>query len=290
MDSDAGIGLVYARYFGATASGERKIQGSCDGQLQLRQLLLGPAFHTSTLLIRRSWLDRVGGFDEQLKVGEEWELSLRLVLAGCRVACLPQPVSEVRLLPDGLTRQTYHHGQSVAAVLDKIFNSPQMPQEMLESKDLFYASLFVRHAVSAYLAEDWATGQELLKRSLFLVDPTLESREAELLIARFVSHLKGLCLGDPEAALRAVTDHLPGEAAFAASLERKLWQNFYLESAFIAYSLKHRLSCIRYGLRLIAMSPSFVRDRGLMSILLQSLLGSRKTGGLKGLKHPSYTS
>jgi glycosyltransferase involved in cell wall biosynthesis len=285
VDRDPTIGLVYGQYYGTTASGaERKLLGTCDAQIQLQQLLLGPAFHTSTLLIRRSWLEQVGGFDEQLKVGEEWELSLRLALAGCRMVCAPQPVAEVRLQAVSLSRETYRHGKSVTAVLDKIFSAPEMPTELLQSRELFYASLFIRHAVSAYLAADLEAGKDLLKRALFMIDSSLNSQETELLIARFVSHLKGLSLDDPKVTLRSVTEHLPGEKLFADKLKRKLWQKFYLESAFIAYTLGHRLKCVHYSLQAIVKAPSYLRDRGLMSILFRSLGGSWLIEGVKRLQ------
>ena len=284
-DQDPTIGLIYGQYYGTTASGlERKLLRACDSQLRLEQLLLGPAFHTSTLLIQRSWLDQVGGFDERLKVGEEWELSLRLALAGCRMVCVPQPVAEVRLQSASLTRETYRHGKSVTAVLDKIFSVPEMPAELIQARELFYASLFIRHAVSAYLASDKETGKALLKKALFMVDSTLDSQEAELLIARFVSHLKGLTLDDPKATLRLVANHLPGEKPFTHKLNHKLWQRFYLESAFLAYSLGHRLKCVYYSLQAIVRSPAYLQNRGLISILLRSLLGSWLIDAYKSLR------
>jgi glycosyltransferase involved in cell wall biosynthesis len=61
-----------------------------------------PGFHKQTLLIRRSVLDRVGGFDEQYLVGEFMDWFLRAKVAGLRYALLPEVVTERRLHRSGL--------------------------------------------------------------------------------------------------------------------------------------------------------------------------------------------
>ena len=48
-----------------------------------RAILLGNLIHTSTVLFRRSWLERTGGFDESFaRAGEDYEFYIRLCSAG----------------------------------------------------------------------------------------------------------------------------------------------------------------------------------------------------------------
>jgi glycosyltransferase involved in cell wall biosynthesis len=46
---------------------------------------------TANLCMPRTWFERVGGFDENLRTGEDKDLSLRLGQAGARLLSLPQP-------------------------------------------------------------------------------------------------------------------------------------------------------------------------------------------------------
>ncbi|MBA1200267.1 glycosyltransferase [Pseudomonas capeferrum] len=47
---------------------------------------------TPNLLMRRQWFDKVGGFDERLRTGEDKDFTLRLHQAGARLRVLRQPV------------------------------------------------------------------------------------------------------------------------------------------------------------------------------------------------------
>ncbi|MGB9624127.1 MAG: glycosyltransferase [Phycisphaerae bacterium] len=58
---------------------------------------------TCAALIRRSVLVRTGGFDEELRVGEDYDLWLRIAGQG-PVACVPHYVGAIRLHPESVTR------------------------------------------------------------------------------------------------------------------------------------------------------------------------------------------
>jgi glycosyltransferase involved in cell wall biosynthesis len=48
---------------------------------------------TSNLLMRRRWFEKVGGFNEQLRTGEDKELTMRLAEAGARLLAVNQSVA-----------------------------------------------------------------------------------------------------------------------------------------------------------------------------------------------------
>lgn len=58
-----------------------------------------PAVHkvqwlpTPNLLMRRPWFDRVGGFDESLRTGEDKDLTLRMSQAGARLVSVSKPAT-----------------------------------------------------------------------------------------------------------------------------------------------------------------------------------------------------
>jgi len=64
-------------------------------------------------LIRRDWLDRVGGYDEELVACEDWDLDRRLIAAGARTALTKgHLVHHEALVPLGklLSKKAYYSG------------------------------------------------------------------------------------------------------------------------------------------------------------------------------------
>lgn len=61
---------------------------------------------TSAVMVARTSLDEVGGFDESLKVGEDNELFLRIVSA-FHVGCAPEKLLERTVRSDSLSRQDF---------------------------------------------------------------------------------------------------------------------------------------------------------------------------------------
>jgi len=61
-----------------------------------RDLLRGNSINMSTMLIRREALVSIGPFDESLRVAEDWNLWLRLLLSGSRLYYLDQPLAVTR--------------------------------------------------------------------------------------------------------------------------------------------------------------------------------------------------
>jgi glycosyltransferase involved in cell wall biosynthesis len=274
ISTDPEVGLVYGRYYTAVAEeSPRKVAGRCYPQLELRDLLLGPMFHWSTVLVRRSYLDEIGEFDEQFRVGEEWELTLRLALAGCKMICVPEPLNVVRIQPISLSRDVHHYSLDAKRVLDKTFSNPRMPAELTELQGKAYAAQIIRSAGSAYLGPSPESGRDILEQALASY-PALANEEIDLLVGKLVKYTVGLSLYDPHQTLADITAHLPGGKPFSKKLKRRLWGRFYLEGAFKAYMLSQWSKCGNYALRAIVHTPSCLRNRGLVSILFRSLLGN----------------
>ena len=62
-----------------------------------RKAILRGNFIFGHAVVRRSLLESVGGFDEDIRYATDWETWIRLILAGGRAALVPEPLAEYRL-------------------------------------------------------------------------------------------------------------------------------------------------------------------------------------------------
>lgn len=116
--------------------------------------LLRRNFVYNSVAARRQSLQAVGGYDERLWIGEDWELWLRLAAAGFRFVRVPQLLAVYRQRADSL--MTSH------------------AERLIEAKCEVYR----------VVAEDWDTGPELRDLALGLRRATtLRSRRRESVVA-----------------------------------------------------------------------------------------------------------
>ena len=69
-----------------------------------RELLLHNPLHVGSVLVRRSWQEKAGFFDESLRSYEDWDMWLRLARLGCPMASVARPVSLYRFHAAQMTR------------------------------------------------------------------------------------------------------------------------------------------------------------------------------------------
>jgi mycofactocin glycosyltransferase len=146
---------------------------------------------TAALVVRRSALDAVGGFDEVLAVGEDVDLVWRLVAAGWTVRYEPRATVRHPMRPTGAAwlGQRYRYGTSAAALARR------------------HGSAVAPAVVSPWTAAAWglvAAGQ-----------PVLGAAVACYSIATLVRRLSV-----PGTARVAATGHLQGGLALARALRR----------------------------------------------------------------------
>jgi glycosyltransferase involved in cell wall biosynthesis len=95
--------------------------------------------HVSTAVLRRRCVEEVGGFDEDIRIGEDWDLWLRLAERFGSV-CLDETLATVR-----------HHGRNVSAtrLADWADNNRRTLDKALARRPSFYAPVR-RKALAAF--------------------------------------------------------------------------------------------------------------------------------------------
>lgn len=90
-------------------------------------LLVGNVVTTpSAVLVRRRALERAGGFDPSLSFAADWDLWIRLALAGCRFVRVPEPVAIYRVHGASMTRNVDRAHRELRTVLERHLAHPAL--------------------------------------------------------------------------------------------------------------------------------------------------------------------
>jgi glycosyltransferase involved in cell wall biosynthesis len=76
-------------------------------------------FVAAGVMLPRELVEQHGGFDETLSGPEDWDLWIRLILGGKRVALVPEPLAYYRIRPGSLSRNPARMAENEARVLAK---------------------------------------------------------------------------------------------------------------------------------------------------------------------------
>ena len=143
-------GVAYARAQGMEADGAltAHVWGMAPRwpDDHLRSMLWGDFTCNITTVARRELLERIGGFDETLIAGEDWDLWLRIA-KHARFAFTDRVLARFRWHADNLTGpgSTLRDRPLVERfrVLDKFFATPDLPPGLLALRAVAYRNVYV---------------------------------------------------------------------------------------------------------------------------------------------------
>ena len=85
----------------------------------------------SAMMFRRSWLEKVGGFDGRLHAGEDIDITLRMVALGCQAQWLREITTCYRIHGSSATRgNTPRQVKNTEAMLNNFFSQSHLPESM----------------------------------------------------------------------------------------------------------------------------------------------------------------
>jgi glycosyltransferase involved in cell wall biosynthesis len=118
-----GAGLVHCTTIIVDNDGHvQRCQAASLEGYALDALLMGNKIATSSVMVPRHVFDRVGGFDESISRGEDWEMWLR-ISALFPIAAVSKPLVVYTLVPDSLAKNTPFLLKDCLSVVRKAFSS-----------------------------------------------------------------------------------------------------------------------------------------------------------------------
>ena len=111
-------------------------------ELDLKAWLQYQYVDLNALMISKKWLDKVGGFDSQLKTFYALDLVLRLSLAGCKGSWLKQITTTNRKYQNTKNTNNPSDSETLLDILNRFFSRPDLSHDIkqLES-DIRYNSI-----------------------------------------------------------------------------------------------------------------------------------------------------
>jgi glycosyltransferase involved in cell wall biosynthesis len=175
LDSHPGVGISYGRIFATNENGdiidmEPKSKTSCirPGWEELGNYLrTGYHVTMSTVLVRRSLLEEVGGFKAAFRAGsEDLDLWIRLSKK-CEVAYIAEPLAQWGPLSRGFSAKRSLHDWETAnsSIIDSICNDKELGPHLHQLKSLAYFRLFSNMANRACRRNEMKTARDYLFRA-----------------------------------------------------------------------------------------------------------------------------
>jgi glycosyltransferase involved in cell wall biosynthesis len=218
-------------------------------------------------LIRKSWVDRMGGVATGL---QDWDLGLRLAHAGCQMAWIERAVFAYRVHPTQSIRDPRLIRTQSVALLDSFFARSDLPVSVLARKDTAYANAYVKGALTSYEAGQFAEAQQDIETACRLAPALLVNRGQQLfdiIVARSNNPLAANTGGY----LNTVFAHLPPAAAVLQGRRREAIAAAAIDTCFRAYQERDWPKVRRTWLQAIVHDPGWLRNRGVLSIGRQAL-------------------
>lgn len=111
------------------ASDDQETVYLCGAQF-IRTLLLRDLIPHSSVLMRRDVLLELGGYDEAIPCCDDWDLWIRIALAGHRIVYVPHILYRYRLHDDNMSRRMRTLKEMEFRVILKTLQNPALPPEM----------------------------------------------------------------------------------------------------------------------------------------------------------------
>jgi glycosyltransferase involved in cell wall biosynthesis len=262
------------RYIDAAGTPLTSVAGQSEHpDLTTRGLLFSWPVQPSGVLVRRQWLEKVGGFDQTLSRAEECDLWLRLAHAGCKMQWTTEVVCAVRLHAGQKSRHVLMHRASVLAFLESFFSRPDVGREIRSIRSEVMAYHLFNYACREYFSGLIAEAREDLLAAGRLDPRWFDARSGRVLgtvVGHALSYRSDM---EPVSAVHIFFQNLPSEASALKGLESSAVARATAAEYFRAHHRGDKRSVRRIFPRLVLRDPSWLLNVGVISIAARSWIG-----------------
>ena len=255
-------------------------------QLNLRTWLTSCPTVPSAVIIRREWLDIAGNFDERIsrrKYGaEDWDLWIRLAYIDCQMAWVKEILCAYRIHETSMSHNAQRQRLGMLFALDKLFDRTDLQIEIKEDKNQIYSLAYLRTAARLYIEGQAELAKADLEKA-FHLNPGLLKNNGEELFQGLVGWAGNPIVRNAENYLEYVFDNLPCEMANLTRRKREAFGIAAKGDFFKSYQRKNWKVVQQSLVKMVINQPSFILDKGIISVTMEMIIGSKMISKLKKL-------
>jgi hypothetical protein len=226
-----------------------------------KTLVLGCFLWSGAPVVRRRWIEQVGGFDPAIW-SSDWDLWLRLAAAGCRFGCVQQVLGAYRIMPDSTMADVERTERMDVRLLEKVVTDPATPPEITALRDEAVAIWRFWLARRYYATGSPLEGRRNLAQALH-VYPALLADES-VFLETLCNEALDVRVSQPFEFIGSVFTHLPPDAHRLGGQRAQAEAEVHIGLALRAYAhqqIEAAQSHVRVALRFEqTLNASFARQ------------------------------
>jgi len=227
-----------------------------------------------SVLLRRDWFERVGGFDPDCPPAEDWDLFLRLAAAAAPMAFVRRSVVQYRQHAGNSVKDLARQHEGSLRVLRKFFDGQPAPTAAIASlRSRAFGWMYAVSARRAFLAGDFDDAERYLRQAV-ACDPALAT-SGRLGVLQFLLTMPPERVADAPALRPRIIERLP-PALRASRMDLRLAAARAELTAFLdAAHVRDASAASRHLRRALRLDPRMLADRRVLGYVLRRVLRRR---------------
>ncbi len=240
------------------------------------QFLLGNPLHVGSVLLKRSWQEKVGLFDPSLRSYEDWDFWIRLALIGGKMKTIQKPVSYYRFHNEQMTRNREQMTHASFSVLEKVFSNADLSSAWVSKKDHAYSHAYLRAAANDFVSNHFTEGKEHLSKAFDLYPDLLENK-GKTFLNQTIGWTELPKVSEPLAFLETVYEHFPSEIQQAIGKQKRSYlSQAAINLGFSAFHNNDLSLAYEYLKKGISYNPKWIFNRGVLSIIRKAIFAPQQ--------------
>lgn len=254
LDAYPEYGLVHCRFYHIDEAGNKidKVGILPEGKV-LKKLVGDDFIWSGAPLIRREILDHVGLPEDDIW-GGDWDLWLRIALAGYAFGCVQELLGAYRIVQGGMATNVVAMERGIFEDLDRVFARPDLPADVRAIEDQAYGMRHFWLSCRHYASGQWDDAQRNMAAALARLPYLAHNPEALLNLLR--DDALSARVSDPLQFAEDVLTHMPTSARHLSAYRAQLLSRIHVGLALRDFAAERLAEAQAHLTQAVAYDPA----------------------------------